>query len=726
MRIRTHLGILVAAVLAPVVLLAGFSIQRLWVSQREVYQQRFLERVSALRLALDTEFSGMTRMLQTVSEAPDLAVDEPPALLSDHLRRVLAHHAMWSTMGLVADDGTRLARLDVEPLPEDAVLDADTRLRAVDSASGAVSNLVNTASGNHHLTFVAVRLVRTDRSVAILYAGIDQARWLTFLQRYPISEEATLTLVDRNGRIIARTLNNDRWAGEPAAPDFWAFASTRREGALINSGLEGQRFYSAFSHSAVSGWLLGTGIPSGQVEAALRSRTTTLLVSIAIAGALAALSAIVIGRRISGALTSLAASARATTGTTAPASTAPLEIDEAERVRQALEEAAAELHARERSLGEALRREAVAREDAERASRGKDEFLAMLGHELRNPLSAMSTASMLLGAAGDNAELGERARLVLQRQIRHLTAVVDDLLDVSRLTSGKVVLNRQTLDLSVVAEHVVSSFRDSGRCGHLTVETHYAPAPVYADETRLEQVIANLLDNACKYTPRGGTITVAVAAAGEQVRLGVTDTGSGIPPDLLPRIFDMFAQGERTLDRAQGGLGLGLTVVRRLVELHGGTIRAESDGPDRGSTFIVELPRAGAPAVHQAVPERPAAIASRHVVLVEDNADIRDTVAAFLQLAGHRVTAAADGEEGLRVILDSRPDVALVDLGLPKLTGVDVARAVRRTAGSTIRLIALTGYGGAGDRTKALEAGFDAFLTKPFDLERFEAAARPD
>jgi len=724
MRIRSQLAILVVAVMAPVALLAAFAIEQLWSLQRKAHQQQLLERVSALRLALDTDIEATVRTLRTLSEAPDLDEQRRLPAFTERFRRLLHNNESWATIGLVTPAGEPMARLDKQPLPDDATLDAGTLAAIRKTRAVVISGLVSTADGKSHLTYISVPVLRGAETKAVFYIGIEHAGWLAFLQRYPIPEKTTLTLQDRGGRIIARTLNSERWVGRQSAPAFMERVRGRSEGAFMNTGLEGQTFYSAFSHSAQAGWLLGTGVPQDDVEAALSGPTFALVAAVLLAALLAVFFALFFGRRITGALTSLADAARATTAPAAKTPAKRLRIDEAETVRRALDEAAAQLRARESSLSEALQGEGRARAEAERASKAKDEFLAMLGHELRNPLSAMSSAAALLDLAHGKPEVSQRARETLQRQLRHLTGIIDDMLDVARLTSGKVVLNKQVLDLGEVARHVVESFRDAGRSAHVELVAYYAVAPVFADETRLEQVITNLLDNACKYSPPGSYVWLQVSADEGHSVVTVRDNGSGIAPDLLPHVFDIFSQGARTLERAQGGLGLGLTVVRRLVELHGGSITAASEGADRGATFVVRLPRAAETASSVARGEPARAFAPRRIVLVEDNADNRNSLASVLRMMGHKVSTAADGQRGVSEILASSPDIALIDLGLPGLDGLQVAREVRaRMNGKRVLLMALTGYGGEGERSQALAAGFDAFLIKPFERVKFEAAA---
>jgi two-component system, sensor histidine kinase len=349
------------------------------------------------------------------------------------------------------------------------------------------------------------------------------------------------------------------------------------------------------------------------------------------------------------------------------------------------------------------------------ASRAKDEFVAMLGHELRNPLGAITTAIHVLDARGGDDSTAARLRGIIARQTQHLSRLVEDLLDVSKLVSGKIVLHKQPEDLRELIGRALASFQEAGKGSQHQISVAGPAVRVHGDPTRLEQVVANLLDNAVKYTPPGGRIDVTVGADGPNAVLTVRDTGSGIHPDVLPSIFDLFVQGSRTVARADGGLGLGLTIVKRLVELHGGTVSASSAGSDRGSEFVVRLPRISDPATSPpATVARPRATRTLHVAIIEDNADFRDGLRLLLESWGHQVAEAATGNEGLDIVHRHRPDVVLVDLGLPDIDGYAVARAVRSApGGDAVLVVAITGYGATGDRRRAQEAGFDAHLTKP-------------
>jgi PAS domain S-box-containing protein len=353
------------------------------------------------------------------------------------------------------------------------------------------------------------------------------------------------------------------------------------------------------------------------------------------------------------------------------------------------------------------------RETAE-ASRAKDEFLATLSHELRNPLGAIANAVAALDRRGSGAaEVSARLRQIIHRQTHHLTRLVDDLLDVARASTGKVALQRQPIDLSEVAAGCVRFLREGAQAGRHSMTLRGESVFVNADPIRVEQIIRNILDNAVKFTPSGGSIEVEIFREKQEAVLRVTDTGIGINPEVLTRIFDLFAQAAQPIDRAMGGLGIGLTLSRRLVEMHGGTITAASDGPGCGAQFTVRFPVEAAgtppPAPTGPVPDR-----SRHILIVEDNNDARESLRLLLESLGHRVLDANDGPSGLALALDHQPEVVLIDLGLPGLDGYEVARALRASpGGKTATLIAVSGYGQAEDRRRSTEAGFNAHLVKP-------------
>ena len=354
-------------------------------------------------------------------------------------------------------------------------------------------------------------------------------------------------------------------------------------------------------------------------------------------------------------------------------------------------------------------------------ARAKDEFLAMLGHELRNPLGTLSNAVAVLERLARD-ETMRHVVAIIGRQTAHLAHLVDDLLDVARAASGKIELALRPVELRALAGRCVDALAQAGRTARHEVRCEGDPVHVHADPARLEQVVNNLLDNALKYTPPGGRITVSIERVDEVALLRVRDTGQGIRTDLLARVFDLFVQEPQSLDRSRGGLGLGLALVKRLVELHDGSVAAWSAGPGQGSEFTVRLPAA---AVAEVPAEAGGATARqtppRRVLVVEDSADARQSLRLLLELAGHQVETSEDGPAGLAKVDAFRPEVALIDLGLPGMDGYEVARELRsRPETKAIRLVAVTGYGQADDRRRALAAGFDQHVTKPVDASMLD------
>ncbi|HWE38612.1 MAG TPA: PAS domain-containing protein [Isosphaeraceae bacterium] len=364
-----------------------------------------------------------------------------------------------------------------------------------------------------------------------------------------------------------------------------------------------------------------------------------------------------------------------------------------------------------------------AEESLRQADRRKDEFLAMLAHELRNPLAAVGNAANVLKLSDDPGDVGF-ARDVIDRQARQLARLIDDLLDVSRITRGKIRLRREACDAAAIVGQAIQSVEPLIReFGH-RLEADFEPGtlPLRADPTRIEQVVVNLLTNAAKYTERGGHILVRAAREGDQVAITVRDNGIGIPPEWLPQMFELFAQGERTIDRSEGGLGIGLTIVQKLTELHGGTVSAESEGPGRGSTFTVRLPSAARPSPAPPGPApRPEAgpePRGARVLVVDDNVDTARGMVRLLKLLGNDVRAAHDGPSAIAAARSLGPDFVLLDIGLPGLDGYEVARRLRaepRCQASV--LIAVSGYGQDDDRRRSREAGFDHHLVKPLDYD---------
>jgi signal transduction histidine kinase/ActR/RegA family two-component response regulator len=388
----------------------------------------------------------------------------------------------------------------------------------------------------------------------------------------------------------------------------------------------------------------------------------------------------------------------------------------------------AALDASRRELQSAYQRvenELVSRREAEAklrdADRRKDEFLAMLAHELRNPLAPIRMAAQILRLGRATPAHLQKTCDVIDRQIGHMSCLLDDLLDVSRVTRGLVVLAYELHDMGAIVRDAVEQARPlvEARRHHLSLALSNQAAPVLGDGTRLVQIVTNLLNNATKYTPEGGVIELELTQDAGMVQVVVRDNGIGIDSALLPHVFDLFVQGERSPDRAQGGLGVGLALVRSLVEAHGGSIGAFSEGPGVGSEFTVRLPRAHAIAPISALPQPGDTTESGalDILIVDDNADAADTLSMYLSTVGHHLRVAYEGHSALALAAEAAPDVLLLDIGLPDVDGYELARRVRalpQAAHAT--LIALTGYGQDSDRERSIAAGFNHHLTKPVDI----------
>lgn len=408
---------------------------------------------------------------------------------------------------------------------------------------------------------------------------------------------------------------------------------------------------------------------------------------------------------------------------------------ELESLNRVLQRANQELEAANRSLQTEVTERTRAELALKEADRHKDEFLAMLAHELRNPLAPIHNAVALMHRMSLTDPQMIWSRDVIGRQLAHLTRLVDDLLDVSRITRGKINLTKQRLEIGPLVARTVETVQPLlEERGHtLRVEMPTGALPVFGDPTRLTQAIGNVLSNAAKYTERGGLITLSAAQTGSEVEIRIRDNGIGIPPELMPMLFNLFTQLDRSSGPAQSGLGIGLALVQRLVEMHGGSVTAHSDGPGRGSEFVIRLPLLVSDRIAPdgQRPNTPSALeqsmmnaeetpqTQRRILVADDNNDALESLATLLQLSGHEVYTAPNGAVALESAEQHRPEVALLDIGMPKLDGYEVARRIRAQPwGAHITLVALTGWGQDSDRRRSQEAGFDSHLVKPLDLDK--------
>ena len=410
---------------------------------------------------------------------------------------------------------------------------------------------------------------------------------------------------------------------------------------------------------------------------------------------------------------------------------------ELESLNQTLKRANTDLEHTNRVLQSEVSERARAQDALKEADRHKDEFLAVLAHELRNPLAPIRNAVEIMRRSALTDPQLAWSRDVIERQVKHLTRLVDDLLDVSRITRGNINLSREPVAVTTIVARAIETIQPliAEQRHELTLDVPEEGLEVEGDLTRLTQVLGNLLNNAAKYTDPGGSIALGVRRVGTDVDIRVRDNGIGIPPELLPRLFQLFTQVDGAAHRAQGGLGIGLALVRQLIQMHGGSVTAYSQGPGHGSEFLIRLPLRMRGGRDVPLPEVPAAEPTQRghrILLADDNRDALDSLATLLQCDGHEVHTAGDGAEALEVAAECHPDVVLLDIGMPKLDGYEVARRIRAEPwGKKAVLIALTGWGQDEDRRRSREVGFDSHLVKPLDpealstlLARLPAAAK--
>ena len=723
MKIRAYLLIMTGAIVLPIAIFAAVALKTLLRSERDAALHTMKEAADATALLVDNELSSAEAALRVLALSPHLASGD-----MDNFYR----HARTADRGaggrtiLFLASGQQLINTVVPlgaklPPPPDYVR---TRTRdVINSGRTVVSGLIKGAVQQIPVTTINIPVPIDNGRRYVLGSVFSPDYFSRVIARRAVPGSWKLSVIDREGHFIAR-LSEPARLGNAANPLLMRAAAGREHGLVRFDTRAGVDAYHAFTRSPMSGWIVTVSVPAAEIDGT--AQRAVMLVAIGMLAALlvAAGADALFGRRLVNAARGAASSATALGHGELPPQPRT-GIAEFDHLQRCIGEVGHKLVEAENQRSAFLQREQEARALAEEQVRIRDNFLAMLSHELRNPLSGIVGAVQLLRMDDPKPSLTIQAQDILMRQSRHLTRIVDDLLDLARLARGKVKLDMGPVELSAVVEATIAALRVAGRVQH-TLTTRLAPAWVRADRTRIEQVITNLVTNALKYTPPGGAIDVALEARAGEAVLTVVDNGVGIAPDLMPRLFDIFVQSKVSLDRSQGGLGIGLALVRSLVTLHGGAVDVHSTGTGHGSVFTLRLPLlehgpAEAPAAI-APPPGAARAALTTVLLVEDNEDARRMLAALLAASGYRVLEADNGIDGLALAREARPEVAILDIGLPGLDGYELAARLRADAATRpMRLIGLTGYGQAGDRDRALGAGFDVHLVKPV---KFDELAR--
>ena len=711
-KLRSHLFILALGTIVPVAIFAVIIAAWLVDRERDALREGAERRAFALSTAVDAELRGHFATLDALASVPSLQ-DANLGYFRDVAENALKSQPDWLNLRLATSEGRFV--LDLRGVGASASPDAlaanDSFLRAARAGKSAISDVTWDPHLQQWRFTILAPVLSTGTIRYVIAADIKPESIKSILQAQRLEEGQIGAVLDSSNRMVARTRDGEKYIGQPASESLRTALAQKSSGWFRGQTVEGIDVYSPFHRSEATGWTVALGLPTQAVDLAAWRSSWTLLLGMILSIALALFGASLINRRITQPITALASATESIGKGRETEIPTDAKVDEIRTLAHALR-ASSEAAQERQAL---IEREKTALQEADRA---KDRFLAMLSHELRNPLAAISAAAHVIRFAKAGSAESIKGQLVVERQTRHMAHLVGDLLDVSRITLGKMALEREPLDMAEAVAKLLSSWRASGRFERHIVTLDAESAWVHADRTRVEQIAANLVDNALKFTPHDRRVTVYVGREGNQAVLCVTDTGPGIPPHLLDHLFEPFVQANEPGARASAGLGIGLALVKGLAEMHGGSVSASNTAAG-GAMFTVRVPLYEGRSL-EARMERVAA-GGRNILLIEDDDDTRTMLHAALEFSGHEVREARDGTSGLALAAESLPDVAVIDLGLPDIDGLEVARRLRSTQGKRrLALVALTGFGGPADQRRALDAGFDVHLTKPVTHDRLK------
>lgn len=718
-KLKFHLALLSLATVAPLVTFSWIALSDLRQSEQTALHARVFTATRSLATTVQSDLGRAQAALNVLAASPSLAqgryadfrVQAQSALVAPENWIVLTDAAGRQLVN------TRLA--PGQPFPSPGVPENFHELISADGLK--VSGLVTGAVTKRPQIRMDVPVRLANDQTLLLTSAVSAEYFQRVITEAKLPAGWLVGVFDDKGITVARSHRAAEYVGKPGGKVLLEAASKASEGRLSTVSREGIALHDTFVRIPKLNWVVANGVRSSELEAAsLRAlKMATVGMILAVLGSV--LIALWLGARLSRAFGQTARAA-ALIGRGKLPSFDRSYVQEFDLLQQQLLQVNGVL-VEERIVRQGVEQERqalllsekAARQLAEQQNQSKDQFLAMLGHELRNPLGAIRSASTIASSERAKPEARAFALGVIMRQSDHLARIIEDLLEVNRVLRGKITLRLEYVDLVDVVQTVMAAARTADRLDRHELSINLEPAPVLGDRTRLEQVFSNLLSNALKFTPQGGVIAVMLSVDDGIAVLRVADSGIGMTPELLETAFDLFVQGEPAIDRSQGGLGIGLALVRRLVQDHGGSCTVTSYGLGAGSTFEVRLPLGQTPSEaldSPALEERESP--PRRVLLVDDIADGRGSLAEVLRMHGHQVDEAADGHQAVGMALDGQYDVAFVDIGLPGIDGFEVARRLRASpAAAALTLFALTGYGEARDA--ALAAGFDRHIAKPVD-----------
>jgi signal transduction histidine kinase/CheY-like chemotaxis protein len=728
MKLRSHLYILMAGTLLPMIVFAVIAAVVLVERERATFRRGATDRTLALVTAVDAELRSSITALEALATSVNLDGDDLRVFHAEALR-VLKSQPDWFSINLADHGGQQVINVLKpygSPLP--TILERPSFEQVLDTGKPAVSNLAVARFVEEHAFAVRVAVTRRGMTKYVLSAVVKPEAISRLLSAQRLPPDWVGVVLDSNHRFVARTVKPEASLGQLASESLRAALARSPEGWFHGRTIEGTDVYTPYTRSSYSGWTVAMGIPAAVVDTSMRRMTWTIGGGVLSATALAFILAILLGRRISKPIVALASAAKAIGRGDRPEPPGTARVDEVGDLGRALEEAGTAV--RDREAGERL-----ARVEAETANRAKDEFLAVLSHELRTPLNAMYGWARMLQKSELPAERTAHALDVITRNAGAQIQLIEDLLDVSRIVTGKMRLDVCVVDLHAVVEAALDAIRLAAAAKEIQLQCVLDPrvGGVSGDPNRLQQVVWNLLNNAVKFTPKGGRVSIDLQRINSHAEIVVTDTGQGIRAETLPHIFERFRQADSTTTRAHPGLGLGLALVRHLIELHGGTVTADSAGEGKGARFVVKLPvaatlptseRETTARVHptaSALPPReilPPSLHKRRVLVVDDDRDNLDLMGTVIARNGGEVRLATSASEGFRIVQEWRPDVLISDIGMPDEDGYSFIAKVRSldvTQGGKTPAVAVTAYGRLEDRLRTLSAGYSMHVSKPVD-----------
>jgi signal transduction histidine kinase/ActR/RegA family two-component response regulator len=732
MKLRTHLFLLTVVTVVPVVLFAAGLIVYHTQLERTSVERGMRDTARALALALDRDIGDIKNGVETLAASRHLDAPADLRRFYDEAATVSKSFGGWAVLSEPSgQQALNTSRPFGAALPMPSARSLAMMRSVAASRQTFVSNVFIGTVSRRPAVIIAVPVIRGGEVRYVLDFPLEPTRFTSLLQEAALSPGWIAVITDRDGGVVARVPDPDAFVGQKVPPVWVKGTFAADEGFLRGPLLSESDVYAAYKLLRHSGWIVGVAAPASLVGASARRSLLALSAGGVVLLAVASALAFVLGRRIAEPIVALADSLKTQT---APAPLPRTTVREVDELRRALDEAT-----ERRRL---LETEQVARAEAEQraereqsANRAKDDFLAVLSHELRTPLNSMLGWIKLLRTGTLDAAKATHALDVIERNVGQQARLISDLLDVSRIVIGRLELTMREVDLPAVVASAADAVRPAAEAKEITLTSRLArdAGPVRGDLERLRQIVENLLGNAIKFTPPGGHVTLQLVRDGE-ARLTVTDTGKGIDPEFLPHIFERFRQADSTSTRAHAGLGLGLAIVRHLVEVHGGRVSADSAGEGKGATFTVTLPLVartiGEPTGRD--DEADTAVAARSYVLdgvkilvVDDDADTRDLLATVLAQHGAILTTVPNAREGLAAARRLLPDVLVCDIAMPGDDGymfVGQVRSWATAAGARVPALALTAYARPEDRERALAAGFDLHLAKPVEPAELVAA----